>query len=507
MLNIDRISYKNKKTWDLIASGNTVGVFQLESDLGRKWAKTLKPTNLIELSALTALIRPSCLESGLTDLYCKIKNNEIAPLKTNDVVVDTILRPSFGILLYQEQILAISQQVAWAHLPEIDRLVKSDALRKSIGKKSAKDLFALEQDFIEGCLINGRSKELAQKIFDLIKKNARYSFNNSHAAKYATIAYKTAYLKANFPLEFYTSYLTYSKLKQKPFYEIRDLINEARKLKINILPPHVGNKNSEFKIIDNCIAYGLSHIKNVGLQDAEIIASSDIENWYDLFMLYFGENEQRLRVNAIRALIACGACDHFNIERNLMLECFEVLTHLSDKEVGFIVGNLDRDKPITQIKEILLNCSDKISVKKRKDIVKSEAISIDFNKKDGFSWRARQEKELIGISMTCSAVNDKSHIVKVQCVDLNKIEDTTDIEVNIFGVLENIRELFTKKGKNPGQSMAIITISDKTGVLKIACFPEEYAEYKSELFESEVYEFYIKGTKSGWCIKNLSLVK
>ena len=138
MFDLENISLKNKKAWSLIQSGNTCGVFQLESELGKQWAKTIRPSNINELSALLALIRPACLESGMTSQYSRIKNGKEPPFKFGDEDVDRILNPTNGVLIYQEQLMKFGGEIAWKHFEHLDRLVIVDKLRKGIGKKNAK---------------------------------------------------------------------------------------------------------------------------------------------------------------------------------------------------------------------------------------------------------------------------------------------------------------------------------------------------------------------------------
>lgn len=509
MLDINNISYKNTRTWNLFHKGLTRGVFQLETDLGSYWSQQIKPNNISELSALIALIRPSCLQSGLIEEYARIKHGEIDVVKFDDETIDKILEPTLGILLFQEQILAIAEQVAWRHLPKLDRLIKADKLRKGIGKKDSKLILSLREDFINGCVTNGRNIALADKIFDLIEDSGRYSFNSAHAYKYGHYSYKTAYLKANHPLEFYTTYLSYSKFKMKHKNEIRNLIDEATLLNINIIAPNILYQNKEFRIIDynkKIIAYGLNHIKNVGEADINIIQHEKIDNWTKLLVTHFDKKrETRLRSSSVEALICSGSCDSYGIPRSILLDVFQLFKRLTPKEIKFIITLLQANfiESIHELKHLLTKCVEQACMKQRKPIVESEIKQLDLDKKDTFTWRANKEQAYLGLSLTCSAVDDKKIDTKTTCNDCKKITNNNGINVKISVILDECKQILTKKGKQPNSEMAILSVRDNTGSLKIACFPSQYRVYMHYLYENTVYEMHVQGTGRGWCIKKL----
>lgn len=512
-LDLNSIPLDNNKTWSLIQRGHTGGVFQLESELGKQWVSRIQPKNLTELSAVLALIRPACLESGMTEHYCKIKNKKEPPLRFNDIEIDRILGPTDGVLIYQEQLMKFGGEVAWKHMPKIERLVMVDKLRKGIGKKDVRLLSELKAKFIEGCVLNGRTEELALRLFSMIESAGRYAFNDAHAKKYALISYRTAYLKANHPYIFYTVYLTYSKSKQKPKEEIRDLINEARMLGMSILPPDVKSGNEEFITEGKDILYGLSHIKQVSKSDVSVISNnkSVVSSFLGLLVLHFDKEglNKRVRSLAVENLIKSGSCDSYDISRRVMLEIFNIIKGLTPKEIGFVCGLIKNTGATTllEIIKIIKKCGEECSVKKRVDLVISEAESIDITEVDKDSWKVSMERDILGIEFTKIFKDDKvKHSTTCkECFKLSKNNKGKkgDLAVDISEVIN----LVTKKGKNPGSEMCQLVVSDNSGSLKLACFPDKYSKYKTVFMEGERYSISIIGTGSGWCLNEINLLK
>lgn len=502
MLNINNIPYNDKKTWNMLSSGKTKGVFQLESSLGSSWARKLRPSNIDELSALIALIRPGCLESGMTETYCNVKNKQIEPQTIGDKVIDNILSTTNYVLIYQEQILAIAQQVAWQHLPEIEKLVKADKLRKGVGKKDAKLLLSLREEFVSGCLLNNRPESLAHHLFDIIEKSARYSFNSAHAFKYAHHAYKSAYLKANYPLQFYSTYMSYSQFKMKPKVELRDFCNEAKMNGVIIKLPSIQGNNKQFKILNNnSIMYGLDHIKDLSTIDINnIIEHSDkFKNWTDVFVYGFSTDKLfKLRIPTIKALILSGALDIFGVSRTVLNNILNVLTELSNKEIKFVISELEQIQSVTEIKSILTRCKEQVSTKKRKDILDSEIKLLNTSLDDTNRFKAENETYYLGLSISCSPVDDKKIFTKTTCKDCLRLESVKNAQVSVSIIIDVVQKLITKKGKTPGQEMAIITCSDKSGQIRIACFPKIFNIFKELLETGNILEIELCSTGSGW---------
>jgi DNA polymerase-3 subunit alpha len=508
MFTTSDISLKNEKAWRLIQNGHTIGVFQLESDLGKRWASTIKPSNINELSAVISLIRPACLEAGMTDSYFKVKFGMSEMPDYNDEAINKILEPTLGVLIYQEQLMKFGSEIAWSDLNYIDRLVIVDKLRKGIGKKDQKTILDLKDKFINGCIKNGRSKETSEKLFELIEGAGRYAFNDAHAKKYALWSYKTAYLKANFPLEFYCTYLTYSKGKQKPREEISDLINEARMLGIEIKKPDISISKSDFYFVDEngkkSIYFGLSHIKQVGENDAACIENTRPSSFYELLRMHFDASEDnKIRGQAVESLINSGACDNYGISRSTMNSIFLMLKELTKKEIEFIFHK----KTFNSIKDLIdcvYECGDKQSVKSRKEIVKSEAKAIDIKAIDSSPILASKEKDLMGFSFTYDYNLNQSD--EGSCKDCFKnYKNNKNTSINLSVKVSEISTLLTKKGKNPGQEMARFKISDNTGSINVVCFPEDYQKIRGIISEDGYYLVNLIGTGNGWSVKSVKI--
>ena len=302
-------------TWQLIQSGHTKGVFQLETNLGRKWAKELAPRSLTEVAALVSLIRPGCLRAivdgkSMTQHYCDRKNvgDEV---KYFHPALEPILRETYGVLTYQEQSMRIAQEIAGASLQE------ADVLRKAIGKKKADIMAKVKPDFIKGCVETGVvNEEEAEEIFSWIQESQRYSFNKSHGISYGLMGYWSAYVKAHFPYHFYTSWLYYSHEKMDPQEEMQLLISDARYFNIEVRPPsldHVFQGDvGHFALYNNCVYFGVGDIKRIG----ESLVSKIVDNvrlvedklgrtiktwtWSD-FLIHFSDSVSSVAVNGLIA--------------------------------------------------------------------------------------------------------------------------------------------------------------------------------------------------------------
>ena len=319
-------------TWDLICEGNTKGVFQLESQLGRSLAKQTKPTNMEELSDLIAIMRPGCLEAmvkgkSLTMHYIDRKHSRESEEYLHESL-EPILKSTHGILVYQEQAILIATEIAGFDLQE------ADILRKAIGKKKADVMAKVKKTFIEKASQKGIvTKEQAEEIFSWIEKSQRYSFNKSHSVSYAYNAYMTAYCKAHFPHEFFTAYLKNAVGKPDTFWEVNELVNNAKIMDITVMPPNIINMNEEFKLIGKCPTYGLTNIKNVGSSVFKKMKNHIEENQinilecdWDCMLLLVAPHVNK---KAFESLILAGAFDLFKISRSKMQHQFNTIKELT----------------------------------------------------------------------------------------------------------------------------------------------------------------------------------
>jgi len=321
-ININRISLNDKKTFELIQNAQTTGVFQLESDGMKRYLKQLKPTNIEDIIAMVALYRPGPMQLIPDYIAGKHGKKKITYLHPK---LKPILEKTYGVAVYQEQLLEIVRALAGFTLGE------ADVLRKAVGKKIPKLLKAQHEKFIKGCLKNKISKDIAEKVWHFIEPFAGYGFNKSHATCYATIAYQTAYLKANYPVEFMAALLTSD---QDDTDRIAIEIEECKKMKIEVLPPDINESFENFTVIDNVrkIRFGLLAIKNVGRPIVNTIIKERKENgaYQSMEDFLMRVKSKDLNKKSLESLIKVGAFDSFE-ERGILLNNIELLLEFSRK--------------------------------------------------------------------------------------------------------------------------------------------------------------------------------
>lgn len=418
---ISKLNMDCQATWDIICDGNTKGVFQLESQLGRSLAAQTKPRNIAELSDLIAIMRPGCLEAivngkSLTMHYIDRKHKRDS-IEYFHESLESILGSTYGILVYQEQAILIATEIAGFDLQE------ADILRKAIGKKKTDVMAQVKTSFLEKAEAKGIvTKEQAEEIFSWIEKSQRYSFNKSHSVSYAYNAYLTAYAKAHFPHEFFTSYLKNAVGKPDTFMEVQELVNNAKIMGIHVMPPSVTKMNEEFKLIGDNPTYGMTNVKGVGSSvflkmkaDMEKNGIDPEECDWDCFLLLVSPYVNK---KAFLNLILAGCFDSFKITRSKMQHQYSIIKELSKREMTWLTA-YKSSNPDKSVKECLLkmvevsDCKDK---KKRpifrKDRTPVVIDLIDAYENPGYelydspSWLAKQEEELLGIALTCNKVDE-----------------------------------------------------------------------------------------------------
>jgi DNA polymerase-3 subunit alpha len=461
-------------------------------------AKKLKPSNIEQLSALIAILRPGCLEAmrdgkSVSNHYID-KKNGAESVDYFHPVLEPILKSTYGEMIYQEQAMEIAKVVAGFNLQE------ADMLRKAIGKKKPEEMAKVKEKFIEGTSsLKIVTREEADQIFGWIEKSQRYSFNKSHSVSYAINAYLSAYSKAHFPKIFFASYLRFAKDKIDPQAEIKELTQNALEMDIDISIPDIRNMNELFILKNNKIFFGLTDIKGVGqsvfnkLVDLIKNNNLDINNTNWLYILI----NILLQINstAAKSLIQSGALSYINKSRNSMLFEYELISELTKKELEFIYNNYDKYSCIEQsLKDLLLQS--KIN-KNRRSIITSLLQTAAYPPRslnDSPEWLSDAEYVALGCSITCSKIDmyDVS-MANATCKDFKN----GMIKQNIImpGEIDYINITKTKSGKTPGLEMAFATLIDNTGSLdSVVFFPEQYREYRNILFQGNV--IVVKGNRS-----------
>lgn len=572
-------------TWELLGRGDTKGVFQLESNLGRQWTKKLRPESGEHMGALGALLRPGCMRAvddegvSMTQHYCRRKNNE-EDVKPYHPAIDWILKPTYGTLCFQEQSMEIVKAVAGFNLQEADQL------RKAVGKKLPEEMAKVKKMFLEGTAKTGiLNSEQAEEVFGWIEKSQRYAFNRSHAVSYGLTGYDTAYIKAHFPVAFYCSWLRFARDKQDPLQEIYELVNDAKLNDVEVRPPDLRNMEPHFATDGVQVTFGLSDIKGVGvnqvvkvrdiIERAEKELGKPLAQWTWNEFLFFVSH--RLNTGTVERLARVGALSWMGVGRQRMQKEFTSWSELTDCEREWVLArerlarglcqaadlapallpepegpvveqlppdlyghlsaqdrqkllnleqtkrlkkattryrtaqkawqkkadarqhfleSLANQKPFADVAAAIAACGRTRkegggATSKRVETLQGMAYLLEHpsspldDRPDQIAW---DEEQFLGIALTCNRVDAfNQRDVNTSCKDF--LAGKTGYMV--FGVtIEQVREVKTRRGKNPGQKMAFLTISDGSCSLSdVICFPDVWKDYGGLLREENCVIF------------------
>lgn len=500
--NFKHIPLKDHRVWAAFGRGETVGVFQLEKQLGQDWSRRLKPQNIEHLAALTAILRPACLESKMADDYCDRKNGD-KKVEYFHSALEAIFKTTYGCNVYQEQSIQIGREIAGMTEEEADTYI-----RKGIGKKLADVIAECKKRFLEGAKKVGKVTEAeAQEIFSWLEKAQRYQFNKSHSVEYAITAYQTMYAKVHYPTEFYCAWLTYADWKPDPKEEIYNLVQDAKRRGIQVMPPEIYRGNVDFEIVkDKVISFGISDVKGVGEKSVlNIQKYKDQLKDFNGFLLV----ANKLKRNVCEGLIKSGACDSYGIDRTQMLrqlwcvlgrsdnneeQQINEVKKLTPNELSFVLENLP-NKPLKQCLTELVDS--KKCTTKRKDVVRSKVAWLDREIKDNNKQKAIWEKIYLGLNLSCSAADD---VQKNESSDscssffLAKPKD----KMTLYCVIDKIHYKKTgEKSKIPGREYCYLSVSDNTGAIAcVVVWPDLFEQISQYLFENTVVK--IDGRKDGW---------
>lgn len=446
-INIGNIPLDDKKTYELLSKGATVGTFQLESSGMQDLARKLKPDTFEDIIALVALYRPGPLDR--VDEFVSSKHSKkISYLHPS---LTPILEETYGIIVYQEQVMRIAHEIGGFSLAQ------ADELRRAMGKKIAEKMEAARVNFVKGSKKHGLNEALSTQIFDWMAKFAEYGFNKSHSAAYALIAYQTAYLKTNYPVEYMAGLLTteLGNTEKISFY-----IEECKKMGIKVLPPDVNESEAKFRVVHKNIRFGFNGIKNVGLTAIASIIEARHEKGEFTSLYDFCEriNSRVVNKKVIESLIKCGAFDSLGAKRS---QLFQVLDHALNA-----ASQVQKDKATGQISllDVFENEeSFKHTYQELPDMPEwAEGKLLEF------------EKELLGIYIS-------GHPLAKYQDEIRKYTDCNIIEIKecpenrlitIGGMIKSVRTIITKSNK----PMAFIELEDAIGIIEVIAFPEVYAQ-------------------------------
>ena len=462
-IDIDRLPLDDKRTFEMLGRANAMGVFQLESSGMRDLLKKMKPSEFEDLIAILALYRPGPMGSGMLDDFIKRKRKE-QDITYPHPKLEVVLKPTYGIILYQEQVMQIASVIAGFNMTQ------ADDLRKAMGKKIAAEMQKNRVFFIEGCAKTSQIPEAqANQLFDLIDYFAGYGFNRSHSAAYALITYRTAYLKANYPVEFMTALLTSERDNTD---KVVEYVKESAAMGIHILPPAVNQSQAQFTVENkDSIRYGLLAVKHIGASAIDSLIAARQGSGAFISVFDFCQRVD-LRLNnrkVLESLIKCGAFDIFNMRRSQMMAVLENALDAGargqkEAQAGqFSFFSMDGE-----------NNGFGKNDERHPDIPEWPQAMILSN-----------EKALLGFYLSGHPLDRyKTEIEKFSDFTTASINNARDgQEVRMVGLIKTVKLTTTKKTK---ERMAIVGLEDIDGEMEVVVFPSSYTQVASYLKESAV---------------------
>ena len=325
-MNIKDISFEDKVTYKLLSSARTIGIFQLESPGMRDLIERMQPSRFDDIIALVALFRPGPLQSGMVDDFIeRKKGGETKIIDYLHPSLEPILKPTYGVIVYQEQVMQIAQTLSKYTQGS------ADILRKAMGKKIPEEMAKQKDVFIQGAIENNIPEASARRIFELIEKFAGYGFNKSHSVSYALIAYQTAYLKAHYPTEFFAASLTYDMENTDKLIRIKE---DCESFEIEVKPPCINHSAYEFSVWkQDEIRYALGAIKGIGRSISEAIYKERKQNgeFKTIFDFCSRLSSEKPSKRTLEALVKCGAMDAFGENRSTLLNSIQIALSYSNK--------------------------------------------------------------------------------------------------------------------------------------------------------------------------------
>jgi DNA polymerase-3 subunit alpha len=448
----------------MLSKGNCAGIFQLESEGMRDLVKRLKPENMEDITALLALYRPGPLGSGMIEDFINRKKG-IIEIKYAHPRLEPILKETYGVIVYQEQVMKIASELAGFTLGQ------ADILRKAMGKKQKGVMEKQRELFIKGAQKNNIKKNTAAEISDLIAYFAGYGFNKSHSVSYAFISYQTAYLKTHYTVEYMASLLTSIMGNNE---KVALYIKECRNTNIEILPPDINQSLVNFTVVGGkAIRFGLAAVKNVGEKAIKSIIEERKRNSNFISLLDFCQRVDLRVVNkrVIESLIKCGALDSIGARRSQLLAVLDV-----SLKSGQEYQKSKRNGQTSIFDLFEKSNSDKGSVNFQD---KLPDIS-EFSKNELLAM----EKEMLGLYISYHPLNDYKErlkkIVTSTSIELANFSDRS--RVVLAGVINNLKRKSTKNGN----LMAFITLEDLEGTVEIIAFPKVYEKCKEMIKKDEI---------------------
>jgi len=443
-LQLANLDITDKKTFELMSRGDTVGVFQFESEGMKKYLRKLKPDKLDDLIAMNALYRPGPIKMIDEYIYRKHSNEK---LKYPFPEIENILKETYGIIVYQEQVMLIAQAIAGFTLQE------ADELRRAMGKKKPEIMAKMREKFIEGARKKHKDEKKAEELFDLMEEFSKYGFNKSHSAAYALLAYQTAYLKAHYPLEFLAANLTAEAGSPS---KIAELLDECKRKGIKVLPPDINYSSERFDVEGDCIRFGLGAIKNLGSSAISAIleARKRVGKFENFYQFCGAVDTRRVNKKAIESLIKAGALDSLGGRSELIAALEDVLEATSRKKQIEGPSLFGKDESISLYKPL----------PKVEPLPKLTLLAM--------------EKDVLGVYLSGHPLAKYEDELKAftNCTldGLSKIKSGSNVKVG--GILNDVK----KKTTNKNEEMTWGTLTDMTSVnVEVVFFPSTYKKVKN----------------------------
>ena len=465
-LDINRIDYDDMNVMDLIGSGHTEGIFQLESAGMKNFMKELKPKSLEDITAGISLYRPGPMD--FIPKYIKGKNNP------QEIVYDcpqleSILSTTYGCIVYQEQVMQIVRDLAGYTLG------RSDLVRRAMSKKKASVMEKERQNFIygnkeegvRGCIANGIPEETAKKIYDDMTDFAKYAFNKSHAACYAVVSYQTAYLKCYYPKEFFAALMT-SVIANNS--KVAEYAFTCRKMGIEILPPDINEGESGFSVSGSGIRYGLSAIKSLGRPIIDAIIQERNSNGCFTGLEDFISRLSGKEINkrTLENFIKSGAFDCFKANRHQMMMVYgAILDSINDDRKSNIAGQMS-------LFDLFEEHHETVTMPKVPEYPKDELLAY--------------EKEVLGVYVSGHPMDDyeavwRRYITNISSDFINEEDNPPKVEDGQKATIGGMITAKTLKNTKTGKMMAFLTIEDVFGAVEVLIFPKDYEKYKAKTVE------------------------
>jgi DNA polymerase-3 subunit alpha len=458
MPDLSNLDFSDPATYELLGRGDTTGVFQLESSGMKDLLVRLKPESFADITALVALYRPGPLESGMVADFvdCKHGRKEVVYMLPE---LEPILKDTYGVIVYQEQVMKIASALASYTMAE------ADGLRKAMGKKIAAMMAEHRERFVKGAVQNGHDEEKSKALFDLMEKFGGYGFNKSHSAAYALIAFQTAYLKAHYPVEFIAALLT---SEMHSIDGVVKYINECRSHQIDVLPPDINAGAQTFTVADGKIRFGLVAVKNVGEGAVEAIVEEREANGTYASLFDFCQRVDLRRVNkrVVESLIACGALDSTGARRSQMMAVLEEALEYGQKV------QKERCDPQMGLFDDGPDCSLSVTPPAMVQIPEWEDRE-----------RLAKEKEALGFYISGHPLTRHAKtMAKFATATTESLADAADgLMVRIGGMVAANKVIRTKKE----ELMAFIQLEDLVGSVEVIVFPSVYSGCQQVLGEDQ----------------------